>query len=57
MRQAYSKILLKDWEHRLETFKPAFANSVRVQELTLGSVAPNLEGCFYWLRHDCRIIL
>ncbi|XP_024382750.1 synaptotagmin-5 isoform X4 [Physcomitrium patens] len=42
--EAYSKILLKDWEHRLETFKPAFANSVRVQELTLGSVAPNLEG-------------
>ena len=35
---------MTNWEPYLETYKPAFANAVVFQELTLGSIAPHLEG-------------
>lgn len=44
MRQAYSRMLMENWTPYLETYKPAFANSVVFEELTLGSIAPHFEG-------------
>lgn len=44
MRQAYSKMLMEQWQPYLDNYKPAFANSVSFQELTLGTVAPQSEG-------------
>ncbi|KAG0592509.1 hypothetical protein KC19_1G258200 [Ceratodon purpureus] len=42
--EAYSRMLMENWAPYLETYKPAFANSVVFQELTLGSIAPHFEG-------------
>lgn len=44
MRQAYSKMLMEQWQPYLDNYKPAFANFVCFQELTLGTVAPQSEG-------------
>ena len=53
MRQAYSKMLMEQWQPYLDNYKPAFANSVSFQELTLGTVAPQSEGLASALNNFC----
>lgn len=48
-------MLMEQWQPYLDNYKPAFANFVCFQELTLGTVAPQSEGLASTLNNHISI--